>query len=408
MIIKNRPIALLLSVIFFVSTGVGQFYFDALFSIKPFMVAALLILIYIAAHLNRKIAMPKFVLFEYMYILFMLGVCLSIIISFYPSQTARYALGSLSLLALYFILRVFFCNFLTFKSIKESIAKAGFVLAVLNFCYYIIGLVTLNFDFIGNNLVNYGVLIDRNYPRFIGLASSDPNFTAVYLSLFFIFFLSTKKNYTIKIVYLLMILLTFSRGAYISIILAMIVTYLFGKQKLSINKFIRTIFSYLSVAAVVIFLTTSLLKINTFDLAFNRFQDASVDGGSGRIELWENAFTTFKKSPLYGIGANSSLTFNKSNFGSAIYTHNTFLDVLIEMGVLGMFLFLFGIFLVLKVGFPLLKSRVSFAFTYYIAILLQSAFLSFMVSELYTLALLLVFIASHYLEKVEKNITNEN
>ena len=64
-----------------------------------------------------------------------------------------------------------------------------------------------------------------------------------------------------------------------------------------------------------------------------------------RFDMWETAFSMFKDRPIFGVGL-SNYTYLFSNYGSAgvlgynPYTHNLYLKILVESGIVGEILFL--------------------------------------------------------------------
>jgi len=60
-----------------------------------------------------------------------------------------------------------------------------------------------------------------------------------------------------------------------------------------------------------------------------------VADGSGRRELWEQAIALFPAHPLTGVGAHNY----RSVTGEALVVHNTYLEILVELGLVGLVLF---------------------------------------------------------------------
>lgn len=393
MIIKRTPF--LLSILFFASLGFGQFGLDHGFTIKPYMFIVALIFIYNIFNNPKKI--KNFFLFEYLYILFLIIVGMSLVISLYPSQTIKFTIGAALLSLIYLTLRFFYTNHINFEKILRSIAHAGVIVGLANLAYYLLGIIEVNFSFVGNNILHYGLMVDRGYPRLIGTASGDPNFTAVYLSIFFFFYL-LQKGYTFeKILYFILIVLTFSRGAYVSIILALAIYYLFTNRisvsRININRIGNILLSSLLLFFAV-YAMNAMFKLDIASTITSRAQDSYSDNGSGRTELWKNAYETYQENPLYGIGANSTLEYNTEQYDNEHYTHNTYLETLSELGIFGFFIFISSMALALRAAFRNCKYNLNYSFLLYLGILLQMVFLSMMVSEIYLIGILTILIFS--------------
>jgi O-antigen ligase len=83
-------------------------------------------------------------------------------------------------------------------------------------------------------------------------------------------------------------------------------------------------------------------------------KDSSNDQVDIRIRIWQDAFNKFKINPLLGAGFGISYH-DKIRSKSWVHPHNIFLEILTELGIVGLciFLLLFGlifgkIFLILK------------------------------------------------------------
>ncbi|MEK1831872.1 hypothetical protein AAAC51_32245 [Priestia megaterium] len=80
---------------------------------------------------------------------------------------------------------------------------------------YIAGLQAVHFQFASDiEIIKWGVMIDRSYPRLIGVLD-DPNIYVFYNTLFFTYFLTNSDSTKNKVGLLLSTLtsvLTFSRG----------------------------------------------------------------------------------------------------------------------------------------------------------------------------------------------------
>ncbi len=138
-------------------------------------------------------------------------------------------------------------------------------------------------------------------------------------------------------------LCTFSRGGYVGLLSVLI---FFGAFSFSRTR------GYISfqqkrkivlIALIILSLSLSLAPVR------NRFADMfSVTDGSNRarIALWSEALTHIGERPLFGYGlGNYPLKVKPSaEYREPIYSHDIFLDMAAELGIVGLLLFL-GIFL---------------------------------------------------------------
>ena len=171
----------------------------------------------------------------------------------------------------------------------------------------------------------------------------DPHVFSFYLGaiLPFALFLYIKTNKNIwlltSIIILLADLFTFSRGGQIALIAGFLV-FVFVS-----NKYTKTKFKHMLQVVVVI----SILILSTFGSSFyDRFSssfDMKDNSASHRIVLWKQAFQNFLENPIIGVGlgAYPHAVDKSADYRKPIYVHNTFLDILVESGVIGVFFFLF-------------------------------------------------------------------
>ena len=144
------------------------------------------------------------------------------------------------------------------------------------------------------------------------------------------------------------IFITASRGALVTCLL--LVAFLLFKSNL--NK----IFKYFIVVAIMIgsvYLDNYIDSLPIFvsaddgyvDFILSRFKEENLEGGSNRIDFWSMAFSAiFKEAPYIPVGTNF--------LGRIFYTHNSYIDLLLELGLIQGSLFIcfyvFNLFTTLK------------------------------------------------------------
>ncbi len=142
----------------------------------------------------------------------------------------------------------------------------------------------------------------------------------------------------------LTLLLTFSRGGYLGLIVssAVVLVYLFRNAHLDSHVFGRMIFGIL----LIIGLLYSIAPLRTRFLASFDFEEGS---NHGRIELWRKALQTIRKNPLgVGIG-NLPLSFvPTASYRDPIYAHSLYLDITAENGIPALLSFLATLILILR------------------------------------------------------------
>lgn len=187
----------------------------------------------------------------------------------------------------------------------------------------------------------------------------DPHMLAFYLNICALISLGiyfyqkeykTSSNYYLAIALILSLgsFLTFSRGGYLGLIFGLAFFSFFAfKSKFSyfLNDFGRLTLLILSLLTLLlIFIIPNPITnrlISSFDL--------SEGSNSGRLQTWHQSLEVIRANPLLGVGlGNYALSIKPSaNYREPIYSHNTFLDIAAETGILNalvwLFLFLFAI-----------------------------------------------------------------
>lgn len=126
------------------------------------------------------------------------------------------------------------------------------------------------------------------------------------------------------------LLFSFSRGGYVGLLVGLVTVGLFRSRWL------------LVVVAVLVIGWQTLLPVavqeriamTTGDAAEGQIFDPSAQA---RVELWEDAVTLFKQNPVTGTGFQTYRALGRLGYGD---THNYYVKILAETGVVGFFLFM--------------------------------------------------------------------
>ncbi|MBU5436818.1 O-antigen ligase family protein [Tissierella sp. MSJ-40] len=333
----------------------------------------------------------KLLTFEKAMLIFILVYSSTALHFSYPEAHLRFIFAFYVILIFYFSTRGLLIS-CSIDEVEKMISKSGLIVSILSLTYYFMGVYKAGMNFHGNNISYYGLIIDRSIPRLTGIVSDDPNISAFFITLYFFYFLNnldSNRNRICFIITLICIILTFSRGAYISILIALVISFMIEKDR---KWKCRSIL----LAIIVLFVLVNVLEvlgIGYVDLFKRRFLGMLSSGGSGRSIIWKNAFETFIKNPIFGIGINAFLNYSTSNYGIHNYIHNTFLEVLVESGVVGFFIY--GLFLIL-VFFSCIKlfkknKETKFLLVTFIGMMFQMFFLSILLSEVFYFIILLIY-----------------
>ena len=212
---------------------------------------------------------------------------------------------------------------------------------------------------------NFGSVVIANQSWFVNIGGKDyfraislfpdPHTFSLYLGIlipfaFGFFFYSSRKNkplFFLQVtVMFLALLFTFSRGAYVGFLASFIFMTIFYLRyfKLKINKKII-------ISATLVFLIFISVFINSvFSQRLASSFSLSDISNAGRIQIWETSFDVFFENPVLGAGLGSLPVFfdPKASVKSPINAHNTYLDILSELGLVGIFLFFAFLFYLFK------------------------------------------------------------
>jgi len=394
--LKDKGIAPFFVQLLIISLCFGGFYLNVGFALKPYIVLTFFNILLL---INIK-RFSKFLPFEKLMMFFLLVYCASALQFNYPEKHLRFIFAVFIILLFYFSTRglISLCKI---EELQRIISISGIIGSSASLLYYLIGLIETGMNFYGNGVIYHGLMIDRSVPRLIGTASSDPNIFVLFMTLYFFYYLyniSTTRNKIGFLLTTMCIVLTFSRGAYIGIVITILLMIIIRDKRKAKLKNLFTIFLiFIGIGCV-----TTLFGINFMSFIGDRFSNIANDEGSGRITLWENAIETFVNNPILGIGLNGTLDYSAINYGSSVYIHNTMLEVLSEAGVIGFIAFIIFWISILLFCIRLYKNNreTKYLLAAFVATFIQMLSLSILLNEMFYLMLLLLY---RYSKEIVKN-----
>ncbi|MFA5777689.1 MAG: O-antigen ligase family protein [Parcubacteria group bacterium] len=172
----------------------------------------------------------------------------------------------------------------------------------------------------------------------------DPHMFSFYLGMLLPFaialFWKNKSNLYLIISALILItdIFTFSRGGYLGLLAGLIFTLFIFKKELvrrfSLKKFVITNIFILIIAAIIMF-------PNPISQRLASSFDVSEGSNSGRLETWKQSLEVIKNNPLgVGIGNYALKIKPSANYREPIYSHNLYLDIAAETGILNALIFI--------------------------------------------------------------------
>lgn len=167
---------------------------------------------------------------------------------------------------------------------------------------------------------------------------------------------NVKINMMLIIVYFVGILLEQRRSEFICYLcMFIIISFINRKNKINISRIIAII----TIVLICVFIINRINSLG-YLLRFTEtikilFGDTTINTNeltSNRLLLWGNALREFKKSPIFGIGWGMFQTINTNG---NLNTHNLFIQLLCETGLIGFILILVPLFSLYFESYKLLK-----------------------------------------------------
>lgn len=177
------------------------------------------------------------------------------------------------------------------------------------------------------------------------------------------------------------VILTLSRGAWVSLLITCLFLLIFSGNKKNALFFL-------------LFLVGFTCVIFSAPLIRERFLTIVEKGGDAdRLRVWKSALVMFRESPLLGkgIGSFGQLVGNYHRYIVPQYTHNCYLQILAETGLLGFVSFIWFLGEIVHKGFRKLKQKHDSLFFGLFFGLLVFLVHSFFDTQLFTLSLSILF-----------------
>lgn len=127
-----------------------------------------------------------------------------------------------------------------------------------------------------------------------------------------------------------------SRSALLGTLSGLIVIFIWGKERLISKRNILPL-AMISLAAVTAILIVSDNAVNML-IGRSKIEVMMAGGGSGRIEIWTDYLVQIQKYFFIGVGPMLSADLNYKGQ----VCHNTYLTILVELGIVGLLLYIWG------------------------------------------------------------------
>lgn len=211
-----------------------------------------------------------------------------------------------------------------------------------------------------------GIIISERTSNFLGQNfrlsgyAEDANYATLNAAIFLIVSMFCSKSKLLKILDLVICTIIIIFSASKTILLALIVVLLINILEISIRRskqiekriyivnFKKLIVYFSALSSILLVLIVSYTKIDYMTLFGTSF--------GNRIEMWIIAIKEFIASPLIGRGTASARILYSLNGGWLVQTHNTYIQMLSEYGVIGIYLYICALIYSLKSNNRLVSS----------------------------------------------------
>ena len=245
------------------------------------------------------------------------------------------------------------------ENIFKSYVLASFVVALIAIYMFYTGL-----NFVNPGVVRLSVLgQDQNE---LSVLLSMGVVSSLYLLLFHQVSKKAKLYYILVIIVLSFVILsTGSRTGFIILLTIGVVLFFLvkGAKKLI----------YLGIAAFILSgLMLFVIPESTTDRLLQTITQIQDRDLTNRVEIWDMGLLAFQKEGAYiqGVGFKTFPVLMQKHFHWSEYPHNTYLVVLIELGVIGFILYMTMIFIFIKHAYALYRTGSLFYFLFILPILM--------------------------------------
>ena len=317
--------------------------------IRPFMVLLPMVFFWLFVKGSRV----NFVFPELMACVFFFFMLFSIFWAEVPSLALLKMVGIFLLAFSYFCVRSGLST-IDDQEFAKSISYGGLVVLSLSLAYYFLGIFLFDESATrvtedGFDRFYLGVYIEGYLVRMRGLFDSPNNLALVCVFLYLYYDAKSSYFKTVgKALAVLSLILTISVTGWIALLAAVFFALLYKRN------FFPVVAGLLGVCASVLAILALMPDDVREPLVENRME--RVETGSGRLELFEFTIERALDRPILGYGLNQSRTLYV-NFRGFQSSHNSFLEALVDGGLVGLTIYLGCWLAVIAFFYQITRSR---------------------------------------------------
>jgi O-antigen ligase len=340
-ITKNR-VASLLTLFLLSTTFNHKMFFINVgdFSLRPYMLVASIGIVYMILSKKRiYLTKNQLIMLLLMFLFFIIAFSTYIISPYVSDSPTMFFRG---IILLFFQLFIFLFIFMISNHIHETEALNA-ISITLNFILIVASILYI-YHIATKGLINYGesylgILYSyQGRPRLMGTVG-DPNYFSLYITVYYwlyLFFarkLSLKTNKLTSVFFMILILLTQSRTAIIINILALLLLF-------SYEVYYKTKVTFLTLIGLILTGIPIFFVLDRYILNINDLFLLSEDASFGiRSKLLFEGLKNIYRHP-FGVGIGYLQSYYVNYLGLIKVAHNDFISVFIEIGVLGVIMYI--------------------------------------------------------------------
>jgi len=272
---------------------------------------------------------------------------------------------------------------------EDSFLKISFILSISAFLVSLIGISQYLYSFPDFKLLQY-----NNIPASTFGNKNGANQFLVFLYPFIIYLTFwVKENFfrfvgTLSLIFMLTYMyFSVTKAAWIAIFAQTIAIFLFlffKRVKPFIDKhlFVNLFISFAIVFSLSYF-SNQKISINTIDKALTTVNERIGNFDSPRYEIWRSLPSIIEEAPIlgHGLGNYINTSVNQGIHQKLQRAHNDLFELVIELGFVGLLIFLIFAFIIIKNTFQVIKNDKTGSFFYVLAFVsLLGSFIHMMVS----------------------------
>lgn len=336
-----------------------------------------------------KVKYVKFSLIEFSFIPFYFFCLLSFFYSVDQELSFRFSLGLFLVLTTFIVVRAVLMN--SSQQLSCILYQTGIFYVSFSVIWYVLGVLSMKVYMEHHDF--YGVTIEKSIPRMIGF-NNDPNICALIFLFFSFLFYFSKERFAKVFFYVsfLCLMLTLSRGGAAAFFAGFFVIFIMG------SKFEKLKFIFIGGGAIFFVFILAFLYPDSYELFIEKRLSGLEEGG-GRFQIWANAFSLVDEKPILGYGIFSFRAIMEHHFGISKFAHNTFVEVVLELGLLGFILFTLPLLVTFFFCVKLTKiNEYKFLLPAYVSLLVAMNGLSIYINIIFLFFILVISVATYKLK----------